>query len=101
MKEHLCEPIDMAVVANRLNLSYAYFSRVFREETGTTFSDYVLELRMQEVCRLLLQGEKLVTIAQRLGYQNAANLTRAFTRRFGVSPKRWLAQHRGRMQGEP
>lgn len=100
VKEHLCEPIDMAVVANRLNLSYAYFSRVFREETGTTFSDYVLELRMQEVCRLLLQGEKLVTIAQRLGYQNAANLTRAFTRRFGVSPKRWLAQHRGRMQGE-
>lgn len=87
---HLYEPVDMAVLANRLNLSYAYFSRIFREQAGTTFTRYLLSLRMQEVCRLLLSGEKLVDIAEKLCYQNAANLTRSFTREFGMSPSRWL-----------
>ena len=92
-KEHLYESIDMAVLANHLNLSYAYFSRVFHEQAGMTFSKYLLELRMQEVCRLLKQGEKLVDIAERFGYQNAANLTRSFTREIGMSPSKWLETH--------
>lgn len=93
---HLYEPVDMAVLANRLNLSYAYFSRIFREEAGTTFTRYLLSLRMQEVCRLLLNGEKVVDIAEKLCYQNAANLTRSFTREFGMSPSHWLETQRER-----
>lgn len=93
---HLYESVDMAVLANRLNLSYAYFSRIFREEAGTTFTRYLLSLRMQEVCRLLLNGEKVVDIAEKLCYQNAANLTRSFTREFGMSPSRWLETQRER-----
>lgn len=91
---HLYEPVDMAVLANQLNLSYAYFSRIFREQAGTTFTRYLLSLRMQEVCKLLLNGEKLVEIAEKLCYQNAANLTRSFTREFGMSPSRWLEKQK-------
>ena len=39
---------------------------------------------------MLLAGEKLVEIAAKLGYQNAANLTRAFTRELGMSPSQWM-----------
>ena len=92
-REHLYEPVDMAVVANALNMNYAYFSRVFREQTGDTFSRYLIKLRMEEVCRLLLAGEKLVDIAEKFGYQNAANLTRSFTREMGVPPSKWLSDH--------
>lgn len=87
---HLHDQIDMATVANHMNLSYSYFSRVFHESTGKTFSRFLLEMRMQEACRLLLSGERLVDIAIRLGYQNANNLTRSFTREFGMSPSQWL-----------
>ena len=97
---HLYEPIDMAVIANELNMNYAYFSRVFRERTGETFSRYLLKLRMREVCRLLQSGEKLVEIAEKMGYQNAANLTRSFTREMGVSPSKWLEAHPGARPGQ-
>lgn len=93
VREHLYEPIDMAVVANLLDLSYAYFSRIFRNETGKTFTGYLLECRLEETCRLLLRGERLVDIAVKLGYQNAGNLTRAFTRQYGLSPSQWLKMH--------
>lgn len=87
---HLHDQIDMATVANHMNLSYSYFSRVFHESTGKTFSRFLLETRLQEACRLLLSGEHLVDIALRLGYQNAGNLTRSFTKEYGMSPSQWL-----------
>lgn len=88
-RAHICDQVDMAVVANAMNLSYSYFSRIFHEETGLTFSKYMQRLRVEEAGRMLLAGEKLVDIASRLGYQNAANLTRAFNRELGMSPSQW------------
>lgn len=93
VQEHLCEPIDMAVVANQLDLSYAYFSRIFRKETGQSFTEYLLERRLEEACRLMLKGDRLVDIAIKLGYQNAGNLTRSFTRKYGMSPSKWLKKN--------
>ena len=87
-------------MANRLNLSYAYFSRIFREQAGVTFTKYLVTLRMREVCRLLLAGEKVVDIAEKLSYHSAANLTRSFTREFGMSPSRWLELHAGETVAE-
>lgn len=87
--EHLTQTVDMAVLANRLNMSYTYFSRWFREKTGLSFSEYVLEMRMQEACRMLIMGERITTVAQRLGYQNTNNFTRTFTKLYGVSPRQW------------
>ncbi len=88
-REHICDQVDMAVVANAMNLSYSYFSRIFHEETGMTFSKYMQHLRIEEAGQMLLAGEKLVDIAAKLGYQNAANLTRAFNRELGMSPSQW------------
>ncbi len=89
---HLCEPLDMAMVANVMNLSYSYFSRIFHEETGMPFSKYLQRLRLEEAGRRLLSGEKLVDIATHLHYQNAANLSRAFAKEIGLSPSQWVEQ---------
>lgn len=89
VQAHWTDNIDMAVVANELNVSYPYFSKLFREQTGQTFSDYIQEIRMHEACRMLLQGERINDISAKLGYQNANNFTRAFRKSFGVSPQRF------------
>ena len=94
IQNHLYDNITMAEVANHFNLSYSYFSRIFHQNTGKTFTRYLTQIRMKEACRRMLSGEKMNDISQSLGYQNAANFTRAFSREFGMSPARWLEKNR-------
>lgn len=89
MREHLDEHIDMGVVANILDMSYSHFSKIFHDQTGETFQEHLLRLRMEEACRLLRRGYKVNQIADSLGYQSANNFTRSFTKYHGVSPRDW------------
>ena len=101
-REHLNEALDMATLAERLHMSYSHFSRLFHAQTGASFQDYWMDLRMLEACRLLLSGERVTAVARRLGYQSDSNFTRSFSKHFGVSPVKWrmLEQSSGHPDGD-
>ncbi len=88
-QEHFHENIDMADLASKLKLSYSYFSKLFKDQTGTTFSEYLLDLRMQEAKRLLMYGLPVTNVAEQVGYTSVYNFTRAFTRKFEIAPAKW------------
>lgn len=91
-EEHLAQTIDMAYIANQLNMSYPYFSKLFREKSGQSFSEYLQDLRMKQACHLLLQGETIAEISEKVGYKNPNNFSRAFKNTFGISPKHYLKE---------
>ena len=90
VREHYSEPLEMTTIADKLHISYAYFSRRFKEATGQNFSDFVQEVRLDEACRMLKTGRNVSTIAEKVGYSNVYSFTRAFTRMKGCSPTQWL-----------
>ncbi|MNI98788.1 HTH-type transcriptional regulator YesS [compost metagenome] len=83
----------MAFIANYCNMSYNYFSKIFKESTGVSFQDYVTMKRM-EYARTALTGinVKIHDVAEALGYSNPKNFTRVFKGYFGVSPKEFQKQ---------
>lgn len=93
-RKYVCQEVDMAVVANRLNLSYSYFSKLFRARIGKNFSEYVLEVKMKEAAYLLSSGMRAVDAAKRLGYANVQNFTRSFTKECGMTPGEYRAKAR-------
>ena len=92
VKEHMQEGIDMSVMADKLHMNYAYFSRKFREATQQNFSDYLTSMRLQEAQRLLASGKNVSEAAEMVGYNNIYAFTRAFKRKFGQSPTQWLKE---------
>lgn len=77
--------IDM--VCSKLCVSAAYFSTVFKKETGKTFGNYLTEFRMTEAIRLLMEeDEKTYIVAEKVGYSDANYFSYVFKKQFGMSP---------------
>lgn len=88
IEENFNKDISMADVANSVSMSYNYFSKLFKEQTHHTFSEYLTEVRMREA-RILLKdpGNKIKDIALEVGYESVYSFSRAFKQYFGTSPK--------------
>lgn len=79
--------------ALRVNLSPSYLSRVFRERTGQSFTDYLVEARMKKAAQLLHSIEfRLCEISEIVGYNSPKNFSRAFRNYYHMSPKEYRDQ---------
>ena len=79
-----------------LGISSAYFSTVFKKETGKTFINYLTDMRMEMAVRMLLdENEKTYVIAEAVGYSDPNYFSYAFKKKFGVSPSRYKSQQNG------
>lgn len=89
---HLAEPIGIQNVAAAVHLNPNYFSTLFKEETGLTFSDFLAKRRILEGKRLLAQTDlKVYEIAEKVGYQTAKYFTKVFHDQEGVTPREYRA----------
>ncbi len=82
-------------VAQFVGYSPAYFSRIFREDTGMTFKEYLNELRIERAKSLLLTTELSVTeISSMLGCSDQSYFCKIFRRATGVSPDKYRKRSR-------
>jgi AraC family transcriptional regulator, transcriptional activator of the genes for pyochelin and ferripyochelin receptors len=81
------EPLTLEQIARECGINRSKLSRGFRELYGTSVADALSERRLEQARKSLLVTDLPVgLIGYRSGYQNNASFTRAFGRRFGVSP---------------
>ena len=87
---HYAQRLTLEEMARRVYLSPAYFSRIFREETGETFSAYLNRVRIDRSRELLRHKElRLADIAQLVGFEDQSYFTKVFKRVTGISPLRY------------
>ncbi len=80
--------LDEAAVL--VNLSPSYLSKIFKENFGFGFSDYLIRVRMEKACELLNDiSYKSYEIAYYIGYDNPKNFSRAFKAYYGKTPKEY------------
>ncbi len=79
--------ITLDFISNYVHMSKSYFCYVFAKETGSTFLQYVNNLRAAEAHRLLLETDmKIHEISNNVGFHSVAHMTRIFKEIHGVSP---------------
>jgi len=95
MREHLAEILDVSRLASEMAMSERSFHRKFTSTMGETPAHFVETLRLDQTRLLLSTGISLKEIAARTGYSTAAQLTKAFERRFGMTPLLFRDMHCG------
>lgn len=66
--------------------SVSYISRSFKSFANENFSSYLEKIRMEKACELLLKGEQVKDICEKVGYISDTAFRRAFKKRMGLSP---------------
>ena len=84
------KPIQLKDVADLVYLSPSYFSRLFKEETGLNFVEYLTNYRQEKAKHLLkITTMPIETIANLTGFASSAYFATSFKRKEGQTPKEY------------
>jgi len=87
INHHYQLPHTVNDIARRFYISPSYFCKLFRDNTGFTFIEYVNNVRVKEARNLLLHSRLKVTeISQRVGFESQTHFGRIFKEMTGHSP---------------
>ena len=90
IEAHFHEPISLGDVAAAVSLTPGHLTTTVRRKTGRTVQDWIVERRMVQARRLLVETDLTVgAVAARVGYLDPGYFTRLFRRMHGVTPLRW------------
>jgi AraC-like DNA-binding protein len=74
-------------IADKLNLSYSYLSKIFTEEMQVSIENYMIQQRVERVKQLIIENEHTLTeMAWKLNYSSVAHLSNQFKKTTGLTP---------------
>ena len=93
IEQNCCDNISLNDVADHVFLSPVYLSKIFKEQTGLNFSDFLIECRISKACDLLLNSKmKVYEICVEVGYTNLKYFYNLFRRKMGCTPSEYRHQ---------
>jgi len=90
IQKHATEPLTIQNAASVIHLTPSAFCKFFKRVTGKTFSDYVNDIRIANVCTHLIATDKQVAaIAYENGFETLTYFNRVFLKKKGVKPSEY------------
>lgn len=88
-------PLSIEEMAQNIGYHRTYLSKIFKEQTGQSPSQYLLQIRMERAAQLL-QNEQLsiAHIASSVGYEDPLYFSRQFKKWYQQSPSAYRAANR-------
>ena len=87
IEAHYDQKLTIESMAADCNYSASHFMRWFKEMTGSSFTEYLIEYRLGKAAQQLKStDDTILEIAQRTSFDNISNFNRLFKKRLGVTP---------------
>lgn len=94
IKNNCNQPLTLKNLANNKYYTSSYLSSQFKEFTGMSFTEYVINCRIEKAKELLVTTEKSVeTIMTECGFSNRTRFFKKFSDQIGVTPLKYRKMH--------
>jgi AraC family transcriptional regulator len=88
IQDNLDQALQLADLAALVGLSACYFATLFKQSTGTSPHQFIVQCRLRQSQRLLRRSDAAIAdIAIQCGFSSQSHLTRVFRKRLGTTPK--------------
>ncbi len=95
INQHYAEDVTLPALADLVGMSPSSFSRFFRLRTGKTLSSYLIDIRLGNAARALVDTTSNVSeICYSCGFNNLSNFNRVFKSRKGVTPHEFRSMYK-------
>ena len=92
IQDQLGTDLTVSGIAQAVYMSPYHLTKLFKESTGQTPYQYVVDARVKKAKELLTTGKFTISeVAYQVGFADQSHLTRHFKRVFGLPPKRLLS----------
>ena len=96
MEHNYPRELTVEEVADACKLNRSYFSKLFKENMGCPPQEFLIRLRLSKAAELMKSSKASIgEISAACGYPNQLHFSRAFKKRYGVSPRQWRLQNKG------
>ncbi|MBE6903316.1 MAG: AraC family transcriptional regulator [Ruminococcaceae bacterium] len=90
VKRNYDRKLTLEEISSKVFLSRTYLSKIFKEETNQTLSNYINSVRIEKSKQLLKDSSiSLIDIAGLCGFEDQSYFTKVFTKEVGISPKKY------------
>jgi len=90
INDNLSEKLSLVQLAKLVQISPNHFVRLFKQSTGLTPYQFVLDCRIEKAKQLLKNHKLTITeISHQLGFYDQSRFTNTFRKRVGITPKRF------------
>lgn len=86
---HLGEGITVEDVAETVHMSKFYFLRKFKEITGMTVHNFIVNKRIIAACQAMAEGKSITESWQMTGFADYSSFLRNFRKIYGISPREY------------
>lgn len=98
IRQNYASKITMEGTDKMVHLSRSYFSKLFTEETGTSFTNYVIQVRIEKSKPILLDNSvRLADVANMVGFIDQSYYTKCFRKIVGIFPNKYRSS-RGKIE---
>lgn len=82
--------IDLNTIAEISNMTPNAFCRYFKQRTNKTYFQFLIEVRIENACRLLKNHDALIAeVSEKSGFKNISNFNRKFKDYKGITPSKY------------
>lgn len=95
IQQHASRQLTIAELAQVANYSQTHFMTFFKQQTGTSAMDFIIQHRLYQASQALKDTVKpILTIAEEVGFNNLSNFNRQFRKYYQQTPSQYRKNNR-------
>jgi len=85
---NLAEDLNVRLLSEKFGISFFHFHRIFKASLNEPLGNYINRIRLDTAVKLIRYSDETISeIASQIGYNNCSAFSKAFSKKFGVSPQ--------------